>query len=138
VLSIAVGVVHLLLVEEHSAESPIWGIGFLVMGISQIVYGGVMVFTKTSLRRYSIKRLFYGIGMAGNALFVGIFVLARTTGIFSPDGTPVNELELNGLMSIIIELLIVASLGYLVKDKKEKQEVEDLMHFSSNRRRQIP
>jgi hypothetical protein len=137
VLSFAVGIIHLLLVKEHSAESSIWGIGFLVMGVSQIIYGIVMVFAKTLLPMASIKRLFCEIGIAGNALFVGIFVLARITGIFSPDGTPVNELEPNGIMTVVIELLIVALLSYLVKDKKEKQELEDLIHLNSNRRKEI-
>jgi hypothetical protein len=137
VLSFAVGIIHLLLVNEHMAESYMWGIGFLVMGVSQMIYGGVMVFVKTLLPIVSTKRIFYAIGIAGNALFVGIFILARTTGVFSPDGSPVDELEPNGILTILIELLIVALLSYVINDKKEKkQEVEDLAQFTSDDRRE--
>jgi hypothetical protein len=136
VLSFAVGIIHLLLVNEHMAESYMWGIGFLVMGVSQMIYGVVMVFAKALLPIASTKRIFYAIGIAGNAVFVGIFVLARTTGVFSPDGVPVDELEANGILTIVIELLIATLLSYMTKDKKEKkQEVEDLTQSTSDDRR---
>ena len=49
-LSISVGIIHLLLVKEHMRESYIWGIGFLSMGIPQILYGMIiMMFAKNFL-----------------------------------------------------------------------------------------
>jgi hypothetical protein len=134
VLSFAVGIIHLLLVKEHMAESYMWGIGFLGMGIFQIIYGIVMIFPKMLLSAATTKTLFYRIGIAVNALFVDIFIYVRLLPPpFSPEGTPVSELEPNGIITVVIELLIVALLSYLIKDKKEKQE-EDLI---SNRRKQI-
>src|SRR5215204_1542713 len=42
-LTIAVGIIHIFLIKEHMKESYIWGIGFLVMGILQLLYGGVFI-----------------------------------------------------------------------------------------------
>ena len=42
-LTMADGIIHILLVKEHMEESYMWGIGFLVMGISQLIYGGVFI-----------------------------------------------------------------------------------------------
>jgi hypothetical protein len=42
-LTMAAGIIHILLVKEHMEESYMWGIGFLVMGISQLIYGGVLI-----------------------------------------------------------------------------------------------
>jgi hypothetical protein len=39
---------------------------------------------------------------------------------FSPEATPVSELELNGVLTVVIELLIVALLAYLAKEKKQE------------------
>jgi|tagenome__1003787_1003787.scaffolds.fasta_scaffold20822032_2 hypothetical protein len=46
VLSISVGLIHLLLVQEHSKESYWWGIFFLISGIAQIVFGIIIAFAK--------------------------------------------------------------------------------------------
>src|SRR5215208_7218670 len=36
-LTMAAGIIHILLIEEHMEESYTWGIGFLVMGILQLL-----------------------------------------------------------------------------------------------------
>src|SRR5918995_4540135 len=51
VLTIAAGVIHILLVKEHMEESYVWGIGFVAMGISQLMYGGVFIVFANNLRR---------------------------------------------------------------------------------------
>src|SRR6476660_6416723 len=47
ILSISVGVIHLLLVQEHAKESYLWGIFFLISGIAQIVFGIIILFAKS-------------------------------------------------------------------------------------------
>jgi hypothetical protein len=120
-LSIAVGIIHLLLVKEHMEESYLWGVGFLAMGVPQIVYGLVIIFSK--MLPTSWRKILYKVGILGNALFVTIFVYVRLfVPPFSPEGTPVSELEPNGILTVVIQLLIVAMLVYVGKEKKIKEQ----------------
>lgn len=119
VLSMTAGVVHLLLIEEHIKESYMWGIGFLVMGTSQIIYGVIIIMIVVKKFSVSTKRVSYEIGIAGNSLLVFIFAYARLfVSPFSPEGTPVSEIEPNGIIILVIQLLIVALLIYLSKKSK--------------------
>jgi hypothetical protein len=116
VLSISVGIVHLLLVQEHSKESYLWGIFFLISGLAQIIFGIIITFAKNP----KINNILYYIGSIGNALLVLVFIFVRLyTPPFSPEGTPVNELEPNGIITFIIEILIVILLVYVIKFKEE-------------------
>lgn len=120
ILSLSVGAIHLLLVQEHSKESIWWGIFFLISGIAQIVYGIIMLFA----RKPKTNTILYYIGIIGNALLVGTFILVRlVTPPFSPENTPVNELEPNGIITLIIETLIVVLLCYIVNFKGESKKI---------------
>src|SRR3954451_16526897 len=66
VLSLSVGAIHLLLVQEHAKESYLWGIFFLISGISQIAFGIIIAFVKNP----KINNILYYIGLIGNALLV--------------------------------------------------------------------
>ena len=126
ILSIAAGIIHLLLVKEHMEESYLWGIGFLAMGLPQIVYGIVMIFSK--LLPISWTKILCNLGIFGNALFVAIFVYVRLfIPPFSPEGTPVSELEPNGILTVVIQLLIVAILVYVGREIKIKEQESPLV-----------
>ncbi len=119
ILSIAVGIIHLLLVKEHMAESYFWGIAFLAMGVPQLGYGIVMNFAERL--GTNTRKALYKMGVATNGLFVIMFIYVRLfVPPFSPEATPVSELELNGVLTVVIELLIVALLAYLAKEKKQE------------------
>jgi hypothetical protein len=130
-LTIAVGIIHILLIKEHMEESYIWGIGFLVMGILQLIYGGVFIMLIKTQARLKKKRRrmvlvsFYSLGIIGNIVLVAIFIYARLfVPPFSPEGVPVNELEINGILTVIIELLITGLLVYLLQEERgEKRSV---------------
>jgi MFS family permease len=121
VLTISAGIIHILLVKEHMEESYVWGIGFLVMGVSQLIYGGIFILLARKLEERLTKRraamnLLFGIGITGNALLVAIFIYARLfVPPFSPEGIPVEELEANGIVTVIIELFLIGLLVYLAK-----------------------
>jgi hypothetical protein len=122
ILSIAVGIIHILLVNEHMTESYIWGIAFLVMGVPQLGYGIVMLFAERL--GTNSRKVLYDLGIAANVLFVIIFVSVRlVVPPFSPEGTPVRELELNGVLTVVIELFIVALLVYMTRVKKIEQVI---------------
>jgi len=56
----------------------------------------------------------------GNALLVIIFIFVRLfTPPFSPEETPVNELDPNGIITLIIEILIVVLLAYVIRFKEK-------------------
>ena len=74
------------------------------MGILQLIYAGIFVIlikTKGRLKRRKIILMsFYSIGIIGNILLVAIFIYARLfVPPFSPEGVPVNELEVNGMVA---------------------------------------
>jgi len=124
-LTMAAGIIHILLVKEHMEESYMWGIGFLVMGISQIIYGGVFIIFADNLRRL-LKRAtmfsLYSIGIIGNTLLVAIFVYVRLfVPPFSPEAIPVNEIEVNGILTVVMEIFIVGLLVYLVKRERVEE-----------------
>ena len=120
ILSLAVGTIHLLLIQEHTQESLWWGIIFLISGIGHIGFGLIIVFVK----RYQFNIMLNYIGVIGNALLVTTFILVRLfIPSFSPEGTPVNELEPNGIITLVIEIIIVILLIYLVKFKEESKKI---------------
>ena len=49
-----------------------------------------------------------------------IFIFVRLfTPPFSPEGTPVNELDPYGIITLIIEILIVVLLAYVIRFKEK-------------------
>ena len=95
------------------------------MGISQLIYAGVFIVFINNLERLEKRRavvvLFYSIGIIGNILLVAIFIYARIfVPPFSPEGVPVNELEVNGILAVIIEIFII--LVYLLQAEKEEKK----------------
>jgi hypothetical protein len=126
ILSMSAGIIHLLLIQEHMEESIIWGISFLISGISQIIFGIVIIVSK---RLYSInKPVLYYFGIVGNSLLIGIFVLVRlVTPPFSSESAPINELEPNGIITIITEILLIVLLGYLIKSTSKSQRSQKVI-----------
>jgi hypothetical protein len=120
ILSISVGIIHILLVNEHMTESYVWGIAFLAMGVPQLGYGIVMIFAERL--GTNTRTVLYKMGIATNVLFVIIFIYVRLfVPPFSPEATPVRELEPNGILTVVIELFIIALLAYLAKEKKQEK-----------------
>lgn len=119
ILSISVGIIHVLLVPEHSQESWIWGMVFLASGLAQIGFGVVILL----VREYTLRNILYYIGIVGNSILAVTFVLVRLVPPpFSPEGTPINELEPNGIMTLIIEVLLVILIAYQLKQKDLTKE----------------
>ena len=126
ILSMSAGTIHLLLIQEHMEESIIWGISFLISGIAQIIFGIVIIVSK---RLYSInKPILYYFGIVGNSLLIGIFVLVRlVTPPFSSESAPINELEPNGIITIITEILLIVLLAYLIKSTSKSQRSQKVI-----------
>ena len=114
ILSISAGIIHLLLIQEHMKESFMWGIFFISTGISQIIFGIIIgIIDKLSPIK---KSMLYYFGIIGNTLLVGIFVFVRLfPPPFSSEASPINELEPNGIIIIITEILTIVLLAYIVR-----------------------
>ena len=127
ILSISAGIIHLLLIQEHMKESFMWGIFFLITGIAQLIFGIIIIIIGGKV--YPInKSILYYFGVIGNALLVGIFVLVRLiTPPFSTEAAPINELEPNGIITIITELLLVILLAYLIKSTSKSQKSQKVI-----------
>jgi hypothetical protein len=123
-LSMSAGIIHLLLIQEHMEESILWGIFFLISGIAQIIFGIFIIITLEKLSPIN-KSILYYFGIVGNSLLVGIFILVRLfTPPFSPESAPINELEPNGIITIIIEILSIVVLAYLTKSYSKSQRIQ--------------
>ncbi len=128
ILSMSAGIIHLLLVQEHMEESFIWGISFLISGIAQIIYSIFIIIVAEKLSPLNNKWLLYYFGIAGNALLVGIFVMARLfTPPFSSEAAPINELEPNGIVTIITEIFLIVLLAYLIKSSNRSQRSQKII-----------
>jgi MFS family permease len=127
ILSISAGIIHLLLIPEHMKESFMWGIFFLITGIAQLIFGIIIIIIGRKVSPIN-KSILYYFGIIGNALLVGIFVLVRLiTPPFSSEAAPVNELEPNGIITIITEILLVVLLAYLIKSTSKSQRSQKVI-----------
>lgn len=128
ILSMSAGIIHLLLIQEHMEESILWGIFFLISGIAQIIFGIFIIITLEKLSPIN-KSILYYFGIVGNSLLVGIFILVRLfTPPFSTESAPINELEPNGIITIIIEILSIVVLAYLIKSYSKSQRIQKVIH----------
>lgn len=120
VLSISIGLIHLLLVQEHSKESFWWGVIFFVSGIAQIGFGTIILL----VQKNQINIILYYIGIIGNTILIIAFIAVRlVTPPFSPEDTPIKELEPNGIITLIIETLTVILLIYVTKFEEEARRI---------------
>jgi hypothetical protein len=128
ILSISAGIIHLLLIQEHMKEAFVWGISFLISGIAQLIFGIIIIIIGGELSPIN-KSILYYFGIIGNTLLVGIFVLARLfTPPFSTEAAPINELEPNGIITIITEIILIVLLAYLIKSISKSQRSQKVVH----------
>jgi uncharacterized membrane protein HdeD (DUF308 family) len=128
ILSMSAGIIHLLLIQEHMEESFVWGIFFLISGIAQIIYSIFIIKVAEKLSPLNNKWPLYYFGIAGNALLVGIFVMVRLfTPPFSSEAAPINELEPNGIVTIITEIFLIVLLAYLIKSSSRSQRSQKVI-----------
>jgi|tagenome__1003787_1003787.scaffolds.fasta_scaffold19887089_1 hypothetical protein len=71
------------------------------------------------------NNILYYIGIIGNALLVLLFIFVRLfTPPFSAEGTPVNDLDPNGSITLLIEILIAVLLVYIIRFKEEIKTIK--------------
>ena len=95
--AIGAGFIHLSVAPEHLTEYLPLGIGFVAAGVLQVGWGAAIA-TRDS------RRLLLA-GAAGSLLFVGVYVLSRTTGL--PLGPEAFEPEAFGAADLLCGALEV-------------------------------
>ncbi len=107
-MSVGAGVIHLALGPEHMREWVVLGSGFLASGVLQLVWGAALV--KTESRRV------LALGALGSALFVGVWLVSRTTGMplgpgaFTPEGLGVAD-----VLCVVLESLVALGAVILLR-----------------------
>ena len=126
-LSIAAGLVHALATGEHLVEWWGYGVFFILMALAQICCGLIYFiqpwrYDETGGSRSDREAAPYGrpwflAGIAGNSAIILLFVITRTLGIpfFGPQAGEVEPLTLLGVLSVILETGIVASLALVLR-----------------------
>ncbi len=116
ILSLGAGIIHLLLVQEHMEEVFEWGILFLISGILQVVFCLLYISSK------NMNKILSYIGIIGNTVLTLIFVYVRISPNvpFSTENGPIVEIEPNGILVVVIQVLLIIFLSYRVFKKDVK------------------
>lgn len=108
--AIAAGIIHTVIYEDHSTQSILIGIFFIIAGFSQISYGTLYLMFKKSSLNY--------IGFFGTVGIIGLYVYAVT--LPAPlHSTPVPEqVEVVGVAVKVIESILLVSLIYIMNKER--------------------
>jgi hypothetical protein len=106
-LSVGAAAIHFAVTFSHFSEYVLYGLFFLVVAWAQLIWPAVLVWRPS--------RPWLGLGMAGNAVIVAVYVASRTTGLsFGPDlhdTEPVGALD---VVSVVLESAIIAGCAVLL------------------------
>jgi hypothetical protein len=106
-LSVGAAAIHFAVIFEHFAEYALYGAFFLVVAWAQMVWAAVVLWRPS--------RLWLGLGIAGNALIIVVYVASRTTGL--PIGPDVGNREPAGGLDVVsaaLELALIAGCAALL------------------------
>lgn len=124
-LSVLAGVLHIIIVPEHLEEW--WGYGtfFIIAGVAQLFYALLLVFHPwqpdpiRGAQGLAATRVFWA-GIIGNGLLIALYIVTRTIGIpfFGPGAGEIEPVSLIGVMTKVIEALLVVTLIMLLRRSK--------------------
>lgn len=115
ILSIGAGAIHTGLIQEHFEEWYGYGMFFVCASIAQIVYGLILIKNAQNGRRWGT---FYIVGIIGNLLIIGLWLVSRTYGIpyFGPEAGEVESMGPVDILSKAIEFWLVIVLARAFKE----------------------
>ncbi len=106
-LSVGAAVIHFAVTFSHFSEYMLYGVFLLVIAWAQLIWPVVLVWRRS--------RLWLGLGIAGNAVIVAVYVASRTTGL--PFGPDLNHTEPVGALDVVtcvLELTLIAGCAVLL------------------------
>jgi hypothetical protein len=105
-LSLGAAAIHFAVVFEHFAEYVLYGIFFLAISWAQLIWPVALAWRPA--------RPWLWLGIAGNAVVIGVYVASRTAGLpFGPDlhhAEPVGALD---VVSCVLEAALIAGCAAL-------------------------
>jgi hypothetical protein len=124
-ISVAVGIVHLLVSPEYFGEWWGYGFFFIYAGLIQIAYA-LAIFVQPSLQDpadaapngpHSVMPAVYRGGAVGNLAIIALYIVTRTVGIpfLGPDAGAVEPVTLVSVMATGAELILVIVLLKLAR-----------------------
>jgi hypothetical protein len=106
-LSVGAAAIHFAVMFEHFAEYTLYGVFFLVVSWTQMIWAAVVLWRPA--------RLWLWLGTAGNALVLAVYVASRTTGLpIGPDASnpePAGNLD---VVSATLEFALIAGCAALL------------------------
>jgi hypothetical protein len=124
--SVGAGIIHLMVVHEHLEEFTPFGIGFLVLGLFQLVWA-VTVMVKANAPVLVV-------GLVVSALTVAVWVVSRTVGL--PIGPEAGEPEAIGMLDVtatVLEGVMVLGAGYLLVRPERAEEPANVPAYEQRR-----
>ncbi|MGH2536352.1 MAG: hypothetical protein ACRDHL_03040 [Candidatus Promineifilaceae bacterium] len=106
-LSVAAGLIHLIVAPAHFAEWFGYGLFFLAAAAAQLAYAALLLKHKTD-------RTLLMAGIVGNGLILALYLITRTIGI--PVGPAVGEVEPVAAWDAISKITELALIVCLVAD----------------------
>jgi hypothetical protein len=90
-LSVGAAAIHFAVVFEHFADYTLYGVFFLVISWAQLIWPAVLLWRPS--------RLWLWLGIAGNAIVIGVYVASRTIGL--PFGPDLHNAESVGALDVV-------------------------------------
>jgi hypothetical protein len=124
-LSVCAGVLHVIIVPEHLEEW--WGYGtfFIIAAVAQLFYSLLLVFQPWQPDPIRGPQglpatYVYWAGIIGNGFLIALYLVTRTIGIpfFGPEAGEVEPVRFIGLMTKVIEALLIVTLIILLRRSK--------------------
>jgi len=110
VLSAVASGLHVLVMPAHFEEWFGYGLFFLLAAAAQGIYAALLLY------RGAERRLLW-VGILGNALVIGLYLVTRTVGIpfFGPEAGEVEGIGLVDVASKVVEMALITCLANLLR-----------------------
>jgi hypothetical protein len=106
-LSTGAAAIHFSVVFEHFHEYVAYGVFFLIVSWAQLIWPAILLWRPS--------RLWLGLGIAGNAIILAVYVASRTTGLpFGPDVHHPESVGALDVVSCLLEFALIAGCAALV------------------------
>ncbi|MGH3204587.1 MAG: hypothetical protein ACRDP5_21440 [Streptosporangiaceae bacterium] len=106
-LSVGAAAIHFAVIFEHFAEYTLYGVFFLVISWSQVIWPAILLWRPS--------RLWLWLGIAGNAIVIAVYVASRTVGLpFGPDLHNAESVGALDVVSCVLEFVLIVGCAALL------------------------
>ena len=105
--SVGASAIHFAVTFSHFSEYVLYGVFFLIVAWAQLIWPAVLVWRPS--------RPWLGLGIAGNAVVVAVYVASRTTGLpFGPDLSHTESVGALDVVTCVLEFALIAGCAALL------------------------